>query len=154
MRYLYIAIFVGLISSTAMSLYLYIIETFTGKQLYTLLLNIDFIYTPSEKVPDNFYLAFEYALHVIVATVIVTFYLYLITKKKSFWNKRMEIAAILSFMAFLTYYPLTILAVTETPGVFDIMAIFDWFIAHVIFFFMLYYISEWLLVRNHSKQDH
>ncbi|MDQ0160318.1 hypothetical protein [Alkalibacillus salilacus] len=154
MRYLYIALFVGLISSTAMSLYLYIIETFTGKQLYTLLLNIDFIYTPSETVPENFYLAFEYALHVIVATVIVTFYLYLITKKESFWNKRMEIAAILSFMAFLTYFPLTILAVTKTPNAFDIMAIFDWFIAHVIFFFMMYYISEWLLVRNHSKQDH
>ncbi|WP_017185445.1 hypothetical protein [Alkalibacillus haloalkaliphilus] len=151
MRYLYIAIVVGLIASTAISLYLYVIEAFTGKQLFTLLLNIDFIYTPSEAVPDNFYLAFEYALHVLVATLIVCVYLYLITKKNKIWERRMEVAALLSFIAFLTYFPLTILAKTTTPAPADIVAIFDWFIAHVIFFFNLYYITEWLFKKT-TKQ--
>ncbi|GEN45669.1 DUF5368 family protein [Alkalibacillus haloalkaliphilus] len=151
MRYLYIAVVVGLIASTAISLYLYVIEAFTGKQLFTLLLNIDFIYTPSESVPENLYLAFEYALHVLVATLIVSVYLYLITKNNKMWERRMEIAALLSFIAFLTYFPLTILAKTTTPAVTDIVAIFDWFIAHVIFFFNLYYITEWLFKKT-TKQ--
>ncbi|MDV2583181.1 hypothetical protein [Alkalibacillus haloalkaliphilus] len=151
MRYLYIAVVVGLIASTAISLYLYVIEAFTGKQLFTLLLNIDFIYTPSESVPENLYLAFEYALHVLVATLIVCVYLYLITKNNKLWERRMEIAAVLSFIAFLTYFPLTILAKTTTPAVTDIVAIFDWFIAHVIFFFNLYYITEWLFKKT-TKQ--
>ncbi|GAA0454901.1 hypothetical protein [Alkalibacillus silvisoli] len=145
MRYLYIALVIGLISSTAISLYLYVIEAFTGKQLFTLLLNIDFIYTPSESVPENVYQAFEYSLHVLVATLIVCVYLYIITKKKSLWERRMEIAGLLSFIAFLTYFPLTILAKTTTPAPTDLVAIFDWFIAHVIFFFNLYYLTEWMM---------
>ncbi|MDQ0351752.1 hypothetical protein J2R98_001569 [Alkalibacillus filiformis] len=151
MRYLYIAVVVGLIASTAISLYLYVIEAFTGKQLFTLLLNIDFIYTPGESVPENLYLAFEYALHVLVATLIVCIYLYLITKSNKLWERRMEIAALLSFIAFLTYFPLTILAKTTTPAVTDIVAIFDWFIAHVIFFFNLYYITEWLFKKTRKQ---
>ncbi|MET3683396.1 hypothetical protein ABID56_001491 [Alkalibacillus flavidus] len=153
MRYLSIALVVGLLSSTAMSLYLFMIQSFTDKALYTLLLNIDFIYIPSETIPDNFFAAFEYALHVLVATIIVTFYLYIVTKRESFWNRRVEIAGLLSFFAFLTYFPLTILAKTETPAVDDIMAIFDWFVAHVIFFFIMVYVSDWLLVRRTPKHD-
>ncbi|WP_188207114.1 hypothetical protein [Alkalibacillus aidingensis] len=148
MRYLYIALVVGLVSSTAISLYFYIIEAFTGKQLFTLLLNLDFIFDPPETVPDNLYMAFEYSLHVLVATLIASIYLYLITKRKGLWKRRLEVAALLTFIAFLTYFPLTAIAKTTTPAPTDLVAIFDWFIGHVIFFFNLYYISEWLFHKH------
>ncbi|WP_051189072.1 hypothetical protein [Halalkalibacillus halophilus] len=145
MTHLYIAIIVGIISSTAISLYFYIIEAMTGKQLFTLLLNIDFIYDPSDG--GAVYMAFEYSLHVFVAISIVLVYLYWITRKKEFWQRRMEIAGLLTFIAFLTYFPLTMLANTTTPAVTDAVAIFDWFVGHVIFFFNLYYLSEWLMKK-------
>ncbi|MBR7554602.1 hypothetical protein ACFFJI_08355 [Allobacillus sp. GCM10007491] len=133
-----VSISVGSFSAILMGLYFYLIEQFTGKQLYTLLMNIDFLVTFER---DTIWIAaFEFFLHTLVAIVLVRIYLWIIDLKRiTLKDKRMEWAAILAFVAFLSYFPLTTIAKTDTPAITDLAAIFDWFLGHAIFFFVLYY---------------
>ncbi len=145
MRQWLVSILVGTVSATGLGLYFYMIEHFTGKPLWTLLLNIDFIYDPVETGP--FFAVVEVGLHWLVAVLIVRIYLWIINQRnlvKS--DQRMEWAAGLSFIAFLTYFPLTMLAKTTTPAITDVVAIFDWLIGHAIFFFILFYgVEKWFI---------
>lgn len=99
-----ISILIGSFSAILMGLYFYLIEQFTGKQLYTLLMNIDFLI---ELGKVNIWIAaFEFFLHTLVAIILVRMYLWLMNLKEiTSKNKRMEWAATLSFFAFLTYFP-------------------------------------------------
>ncbi|PKR78325.1 hypothetical protein CEY16_00775 [Halalkalibacillus sediminis] len=146
MKRFQIALIVGVVSATAMGTYLYWIEQMTGKQLYTLLMNIDFIYQPDDNMNSQLFAVFEFSLHVLVAIIMVLIYLFMI-QREFFKNRRFELAAIITFVAFLTYFPLTILAQTETPAITDFVAISDWFLAHVIFFFIFYYFTEFLMKK-------
>ena len=145
-----ISILIGSFSAILMGLYFYLIEQFTGKQLYTLLMNIDFLI---ELGKVNIWIAaFEFFLHTLVAIILVRMYLWLIELKEiTSKNKRMEWAATLSFFAFLTYFPLTTIGKTDTPAITDLAAIFDLFLGHCIFFFVLYYVVEKLLMKNESS---
>nr|WP_289038965.1 hypothetical protein [uncultured Allobacillus sp.] len=150
MRQWMTSILIGSISAILMGLYFYVIEQFTGKQLYTLLMNIDFLIMFEREA--IWIAAFEFFLHTLVAVILVRIYLSLIELKEiTSKEKRMEWAAILAFIAFLTYFPLTTIAKTDTPKLTDLAAIFDWFLGHVIFFFVLYYGVEKLLVKNKNS---
>lgn len=66
-------------------------------------------------------------------------------------NKRMEWAGNSIIFCLFDILSLTTIGKTDTPAITDLAAIFDWFLGHVIFFFVLYYGVEKLLMKNESS---
>jgi uncharacterized membrane protein YagU involved in acid resistance len=121
-------ILAGLISGTALGLFLKGIEAMTGEKVYVLLLNVDFLYSSS--LPE----VAEFILHLAVAALIGI--LYVITLK--FFTiqtlvKKGLTAITLTIPAILLYFPLTSLAKKETPAFNDYAAIGWWTAGHILF---------------------
>lgn len=135
-------ILAGSISGTALGLFLKAIETMTGKKVYVLLLNVDFIY--SKPLPETA----EFILHLAVAVFIgilyvFTLYFFTISTKM---KKRLAAMA-LTVPAILLYFPLTSLAVKETPALNDYVAIGWWTAGHILFAAVLA-CSEYLITKK------
>ncbi|MDX8288204.1 MULTISPECIES: hypothetical protein [Metabacillus] len=117
----------GLLSGILLGLFLKFAEQFSGEKVYVLLLNIDFIY--SRPLPE---LA-EFILHLAVAVAIGIVCSWMTRAFRLSEGKVWAASFLLTLPAALLYFPLTILAVKETPGIFNIEAISWWIAGHILF---------------------
>ncbi|MTH52582.1 hypothetical protein GKZ89_04115 [Bacillus mangrovi] len=102
------------------------IQAATGIKVYTLLLNIDFIYP--KPLPEWV----EFAIHLVVAVFIGIGYVYLSSRLKiQGFGKRFAFALILTLPALLLYFPLSLLAIKDVPGVWDVTAFGYWCLGHL-----------------------
>lgn len=132
------ALWLGTVTAFLLASVLWLIEKLTGSKVYTLLLNVDFIPVIGS---IDWPIWMEWFFHIIIAWIIA--YLYVrITKDKS--NKVKWLTSIvLTSGAVMTYFPLTYLAIKETPGLFDVAAIFYWVVGHACFATALVKLDEW-----------
>lgn len=114
-----------------MGLFIKALEILSGKKIYVLLLNVDFI--PGLNNANLSELA-EFSLHLIVAVLIGIMFSYIVEHFHLFDKRRQYLLAIgITFPTILLYFPLTILAIKETPAPTDVIAILLWSIGHLAF---------------------
>ncbi|QFT88721.1 hypothetical protein FIU87_08700 [Bacillus sp. THAF10] len=121
----------GCLSGILMGWSMKFFEVISGKKVYVLLLNVDFI--PGLKT-QNFSELTEFLLHLIIAVFIGFVFGYLVKRLKLHSvNKQFLLSFILTFPTILTFFPLTILAKKATPPPSDLLALTLWSIGHLIF---------------------
>jgi hypothetical protein len=130
----------GVLSGTAsgvlLGLSLKWIEALTQKKVYTLLLNVDFIpwlgrIQWSEQM--------EFLFHLLIAVLLGATYSFisqLFSIRKS--STLLMLAGALTFPTIFLYFPLSALAVKETPAINDFTSFGYWTFAHVLFAFSLF----------------
>ncbi|GGF15608.1 hypothetical protein GCM10010954_12820 [Halobacillus andaensis] len=128
-------IYIGTTSGLALGIYMWFVELITEKKIYTLLMNVDFIPVIGSIEWPVFV---EWLFHMIISWIIGILFCYIFMKKIKVTSKRQwGVALILSGMAASTYFPLTVLAIKETPEVTDVTAIIYWVIGHLLYAIVL-----------------
>lgn len=120
---------------------LWIFEYGTGKKVYTLLLNVDFIPVMGD---IDWPIYMEWFFHLLIAWSIAIVYLAWIKyQTDGRAASRWATALVLTAFAALTYFPLTDLAIKETPAFDDLTAISYWLVGHLAFGVSLVKLDEW-----------
>ncbi|AZB42791.1 hypothetical protein CEF21_11060 [Bacillus sp. FJAT-42376] len=118
----------GLAGGLALGLFLKWVQWAAGFKVYTLLLNIDFIYP--KPLPEWL----EFAIHLAVAVFIGIGYVLIADKQRvSGFSKQLALAFFLTLPALLLYFPLSLLAEKEVPPVYDLAAFGWWAAGHLVF---------------------
>lgn len=121
--------FAGLISGLFLGLFLKVIQHQFGIEVYTLLLNVDYIPVLKEmKFPE----IIEISFHLLISIVLGIFLLYVVKKYQwTNWKMVMITMVICLFIgAFL--YPTTVLSY-RTPSLTSISAFFFWQLGHILY---------------------
>lgn len=126
----------GTISGISLGLILKGIEALTGDLVYTLLLNIDFVpIMGSINWPE----IIEFGFHLIISLLIGVVYSIGCTR---YFPRRKKAQAVLAYALTLPtvflYFPLTYLAIKQTPDLMDLSAIGYWTIGHAIYAVILF----------------
>ncbi|WP_191561824.1 hypothetical protein [Metabacillus idriensis] len=125
---LFRGVLAGLISGTALGLFLKGIEAMTGQKVYVLLLNVDFIY--SSPFPE----IIEFNMHLAVSSFIGILYVYILYFFRIQFKAIKGLSAMaLTVPAIFLYFPLTSLAEKETPAFNDYPSIGWWTAGHILF---------------------
>ncbi|GGC74407.1 hypothetical protein GCM10007216_01260 [Thalassobacillus devorans] len=121
-------LWVGTTAGLAIGIFLWIVEKATGIKVYTLLMNVDFIPWIG-KIAWPFYV--EWLFHLIISWGIGMIFVYLLRNSMiDSHSHQWSLALTLATLAGLTYFPLTALAIKETPAIDSISAIFFWSAGH------------------------
>ncbi|MFC3041216.1 hypothetical protein ACFOGI_13285 [Virgibacillus xinjiangensis] len=121
----------GVIAGILLGICLKSFELITGKAVYTLLLNIDYIPLVSDWELGE---GGEFLLHLMVSVVIAPVLHYLL----SHWHKERETVLYVAGSTVIgaAYYPVTILS-EKTPALLDPAAFLLWISAHVLYGYVL-----------------
>jgi ribose/xylose/arabinose/galactoside ABC-type transport system permease subunit len=120
-----------MLSGIILGLCLKWIEWLTGKQVYTLLLNVDFIPIIG---PIQWPEWVEFVFHLLIAVVIGIVFVYIVGKLNNMSIRKIVLCSfLLTLPTIPLYFPLTLLALKPTPAVDDAVAIFYWTAGHLIF---------------------
>ncbi|MDQ1911664.1 hypothetical protein RAC89_14765 [Paenibacillus sp. GD4] len=122
----------GLAAGVVLGLFLRTVQQLTGSQVYTLLLNIDFL-----PVADALGLLvlpewFEFTLHLIVSLLLGIVYVGLVLGSRSPWTW----GWLLGLLPSLLYIPLTQLS-DRVPDLYDAQAIGWWLAGHFLYSLVL-----------------
>ncbi|WP_230499788.1 hypothetical protein [Sutcliffiella rhizosphaerae] len=121
----------GGISGIIMGLSLKWMETVTTNKVYVLLLNVDFIPFLRNQEYSEFT---EFCFHLVIAVIVGVLYSLIISKLHIYQKSRQYLTSILiTTPTILLYFPLTSLAIKETPSVTNGTAIFLWTVGHILF---------------------
>ncbi|TYR79903.1 hypothetical protein FZC66_12235 [Priestia megaterium] len=124
-------IVIGLLSGSVLGLCLKLVESVTGKKVYTLLLNVDFI--PIIGMIHWNEMS-EFIFHLILSAAIGIAYVYMMKRMNRVSCKRALILSLLLTLPTIPlFFPLTVLATKDTPPVNDLLAISYWTIGHLLF---------------------
>ncbi|WP_273850276.1 hypothetical protein [Guptibacillus spartinae] len=129
-------LFAGAISGIALGFLLKGIEAVTGKLVYTLLLNIDFVPVIGQ---INWPEWIEFGFHLFISLIIGV--VYSIGSSRYFFHQRKAqaiFAFVLTLPTVFLYFPLTYLAIKPTPGLWDFTAISYWTLGHLIYAAILF----------------
>lgn len=141
------ALWLGTATGFILASVLWLIEKLTGSKVYTLLLNIDFIPVMGA---IEWPIWMEWFFHIIIAWIIAYLYIWWTT------NKSVKMKWLTSFVltvgAALSYFPLTLLAIKETPPVTDGTAIFYWLIGHLFFAVSLVKLDQWWTYKSEGER--
>lgn len=119
---------VGTIAGMALGIVLWAAEAATGIKVYTLLMNVDFIPWIGQ---IDWPVYMEWFFHMIISWGIGVIYVFLLHYSVSDAPiHQWSLALTLATLAGLTYFPLTALAIKETPAIDDIAAIAIWSAGH------------------------
>ena len=130
-KVLRLGISIGMLSGIILGLCLKWIEWLTGKQVYTLLLNVDFIPIIG---PIQWPEWVEFVFHLLIAAAIGIVFVYIVGKLNNMSIRKIVLCSfLLTLPTILLYFPLTLLALKPTPAVDDAVAIFYWTAGHLIF---------------------
>ncbi len=141
-------LWLGCATGTILGIVLWIVETTTGEKVYTLLMNIDFVPTLGDVAWPEW---MEWVFHLLIACAIAIVYLaWIAFQTEGETSARWATSLLLSVMAAITYFPLTDLAVKETPAIDDVSAILYWFLSHFIYAASLVKLDEWSSDRTQS----
>ncbi|MCM3772000.1 hypothetical protein M3225_16145 [Priestia aryabhattai] len=117
-----LGISIGILSGSILGLCLKWIEWLTGKQVYTLLLNVDFIPIID---PIQWPEWVEFVFHLFIAVVIGIVFVYIVDKLNNMSIRKIVLCSfLLTLPTIPLYFPLTLLALKPTPAVDDALAIF------------------------------
>ncbi|TWT28066.1 hypothetical protein [Planomicrobium sp. CPCC 101110] len=122
-------IWIGLWSGLMLGFLLKWIQSITGVEVYSLLLNVDFMpiigsVDWSEPV--------EFSFHVAVSLIIGIIYVYLAKRQPYPFGQLALLSLILCAPTYVLYFPLAVLAKNpEIPGALDAEAILYWIFAHL-----------------------
>ncbi|MGG2061066.1 hypothetical protein [Priestia megaterium] len=126
-----LGISIGMLSGIILGLCLKWIEWLTGKQVYTLLLNVDFIPMIG---PIQWPEWVEFVFHLLIAAAIGIVFVYIVGKLNNMSIRKIVLCSfLLTLPTIPLYFPLTLLALKPTPAVDDAVAIFYWTTGHLIF---------------------
>lgn len=126
-----LGISIGMLSGIILGLCLKWIEWLTGKQVYTLLLNVDFIPIIG---PIQWPEWVEFVFHLLIAVAIGIVFVYIVGKLNNMSIRKIVLCSfLLTLPTIPLYFPLTPLALKPTPAVDDAVAIFYWTAGHLIF---------------------
>ncbi|MGN7411506.1 hypothetical protein [Paenibacillus sp. SAF-068] len=117
-------ILTGLLSGVVLGFFLKVIQGYTGEQVYTLLLNIDFVPGLPPTLPEFI----EFSLHLVVSVVIGIFYVWWVQRK----GHPMFKGVLLGAASSLLYIPLSPLS-SRVPDLYDVAAILYWIVGHLLF---------------------
>lgn len=128
-------IIIGTVAGAALGIFLWVIEKFTREMVYTLLMNVDFIpLLGGVQLPS----IMEWLFHLIISWGISMIFVFFVRGGRFATKLRKWLLVLfLATVAGLSYFPLTILAKTETPSFFDFEAIFYWTAGHILFAVLL-----------------
>lgn len=122
---------IGIVTGTIFGLLLKGIQAISGKKVYTLLLNVDYIPWFRDRVFHEFV---EFSFHLIISIVVV-FVLYWLFKKTHMENRIMPYVFANGFIAFMLF---TTTALSDrTPDVLDAQAFGFWLVGHIIYGFLM-----------------
>ncbi|SHM42797.1 hypothetical protein [Gracilibacillus kekensis] len=136
------SIIIGTFAGFVLGLLLWWMEKITGEKVYTLLLNVDFIFQGI-----RLSLWIEWLFHLIISWLLVYIYLIMLQFCKT-WFRRLLLILLLSFLAASSYIPLTILAIKETPALTNGIAIMLWTMGHLFYGISVFYFSNFLHVHK------
>lgn len=120
----------GFISGSIMGLAVKGLEAVFSKKIYTLLLNVDFIpFIGNRNLPE----LVEFLFHVIIAVFIGIIFAWLMEKKASSKTSPYICSLLLTLPTVFLYFPLTILAIKDTPPVDDPISFSLWTVGHILF---------------------
>jgi uncharacterized membrane protein YagU involved in acid resistance len=120
-----------MLSGIILGLCLKWIEWLTGKQVYTLLLNVDFIPIIG---PIQWPEWVEFVFHLFIAVVIGIVFVYIVDKLNNMSIRKIVLCSfLLTLPTIPLYFPLTLLALKPKPAVDDALAIFYWTAGYLIF---------------------
>lgn len=120
----------GVVTGVELGVLLKFIEMYTDKKVYTLLLNIDFVY--AQPLPEWI----EFALHLLVAIVLGIVYVWLLSRVSYVRTHRMLVGILIGVATIPAFFPLTALS-PRTPAVDDWVAFGWWAFGHVMYGAML-----------------
>ncbi|MCP3026703.1 hypothetical protein [Halobacillus sp. A5] len=124
-------IYAGTTSGLALGMYMWFVELITGVRVYTLLMNVDFIPIVGS---IHWPVFMEWLFHMVISWGIGILYCFLFMRRmKAAPNRLWGAAVILSGMAALTYFPLTYLAIKDTPSITDGTAVAYWMAGHLLY---------------------
>ncbi|GAB1796386.1 hypothetical protein [Priestia megaterium] len=126
-----LGISIGMLSGIILGLCLKWIEWLTSKQVYTLLLNVDFIPIIG---PIQWPEWVEFVFHLLIAAAIGIVFVYIVGKLNNMSIRKIVLCSfLLTLPTIPLYFPLTLLALKPTPAVDDAVAIFYWTAGHLVF---------------------
>lgn len=134
----------GIVSGTVFGFLMKEFERLTSKNVYTLLLNVDYVPIVKQwSLPEWG----EFGIHLLISTIISVLF-FLILRLKN-WGPIpfMSVVLITCLVIGLGLYPTTLLS-QGTPGLFDLYAFLLWELGHLIFGLILG--SLLLLIRSSS----
>ncbi|MEK4023284.1 hypothetical protein [Sporosarcina sp. FSL W7-1283] len=124
------ATWIGFLSGMVMALFLGMMQNVTGHQVYTLLLNVDYIPIMKEY---HFPESIEVLFHLIVSVILCIILAIIYSKSERIPKKRIiYFSLIVNVVIGLLLYPTTSFS-ERTPSITSISAWFWWTAAHVIF---------------------
>ncbi|KHE73269.1 hypothetical protein [Halobacillus sp. BBL2006] len=125
-------IWIGTTSGIVLGMYMWYVELVTGKKIYTLLMNVDFIPVIGN---IDWPVVMEWLFHMVISWAIGILYAYVFMHKRlRDTNRNRWLLSIgLTAGAAITYVPLTLLAIKETPALTDEIAILYWLIGHILY---------------------
>lgn len=130
-KVLRLGISIGMLSGIILGLCLKWIEWLTSKQVYTLLLNVDFIPIIG---PIQWPEWVEFVFHLLIAAAIGIVFVYIVGKLINMSIRKIVLCSfLLTLPTIPLYFPLTLLALKPTPAVDDAVAIFYWTAGHLVF---------------------
>ncbi|WP_226037680.1 hypothetical protein [Aquibacillus saliphilus] len=125
----------GTLSALGLGIFLWFMEELTGKKVYTLLLNVDFIPIIGN---DSLPLMIEWFFHIVISWGITMIIVLLLHTQPNPTNSfYFAVVFVLTSIACLSYIPLTLVSVKETPNLFDFQAILYWIIGHILYAIIL-----------------
>ncbi|CAH0305411.1 hypothetical protein P4646_00985 [Peribacillus simplex] len=130
-RIFYKVSLIGLINGILLGVIMKWIEMFSGKQVYKLLLNVDFLPVIGDVSWGEASLFF---FHLLFSLAITFSYVFILHPLKIFrkWNKYV-LAFITIIPAIMLYFPLSVLSKTEVVLPSDLTAFFLWTILHLFY---------------------
>ncbi|MCP3761867.1 hypothetical protein NLX67_05645 [Domibacillus sp. A3M-37] len=120
----------GAVTGLFLGFFLKGIELFTGKGVYTLLLNVDFIPIINQVLWPEW---IEFFFHLLVSLLIAAGFFLLLPKTKRPYST----AFLLTLPAIFLYFPLSALACKSVPEMDDMRAFFWWTAGHILYALIL-----------------
>ncbi|MCM3398769.1 MULTISPECIES: hypothetical protein [Oceanobacillus] len=126
----------GIISGLVLGIFLKMVELFTGKAVYVLLLNVDYIPIIKEW---NMHEAIEFGLHLIVSIILVLC-IYFLLERWKLQNQMLPYIIVNVLIGCILYF--TTQLSERTPDLMDRTAFLFWAVGHLI-----YGVVVWLLIQ-------
>lgn len=142
MKRIFYLIGIGIVTGTIFGLLLKIIQGISGKKVYTLLLNVDYIPWFRDREFSEFV---EFSFHLAVS-ILVVILLYGLFKRMSIAYKKAPYIFSSGFIAFMLFA--TTSFSLRTPDVLDAAAFGWWFIAHLIYGWLV----GWCIQKTIKKE--
>lgn len=143
-------IWIGFWSGLLLGLLLKWIQAVTGKQIYTLLLNVDFIPLIGKVEWSE---PIEFAFHIAISIILCIIFVYIAKHWNYSFGQLTILSLVMSIPLYLLYFPLSALALREdVPELTDLGAFLYWMFAHLTYALSLPILYKTFERKNAASQ--